>query len=223
MDENKKVVEDAGEVTLAKPPVKLSDEAIDEKVKELEQILINNHYQYSDKAYRLAREIIINDKEVMDDKTYCLALYAYHLHYEHHKKLDEDVYVMIELYRLIMMKQNKLPRAKALILTDFTVPEIIKKAVFEVCAFVPSTLKKIKKRFIMVQLAIGLVFAFIAFGLLHINIFVVLLIIAAVTLINCKISLGTVEKVYFQEQAMTSSAHCKDKELVDFDRRILNS
>lgn len=205
--------------------VHYSDEEIDEKVDLLIKAIKANNYQYSDDIYNQAKVIAKNSKDYLDDKTYYWVLYAYNLKYVKEENKNARIFIMMRIRNLIKMtamKEEK--RAKALTYTNFEMDEHVNAEVEEVCAFIGQTQKKMRMKFLLAQLALGLIFiGVVVLFFKAIPLIGAIGIAVLITLLNYFVSSKSINRMYIIEQTNCSKSYCKDQEIKDFDAPVMNS
>lgn len=206
---------------------KYSDAEIDEMRNQLKELIISNNYKTNEDIENLSEKIAYNSKDYLDDETYFWVMYAYGLRYkgkEDKESKNSYNFILAELYNYFKMKDGKKRRAQALTFKEeFVVDEKLKAEILKDCSFIEDTIKKTRRKFLFMEIGMGLIFAAVAIFFVKISVISALLIAAGITAINYFISIRNIERTYLMEQVRTSKSYCNDEEIKDFDLPVLNS
>ncbi|NCC53897.1 MAG: hypothetical protein EOM11_00200 [Erysipelotrichia bacterium] len=221
VEEEVEVLEDGNtEKPVEEEKATYSDSEIDEKVSFLKDCLKDNNYEASDMSNRIAKEIANNSKEYLDNDTFLWVMYAYALKYAKEENKNAERYCYIRMKNILDAEEGKDRKPRALTFVNNSLNEKIKEEVALNTAFMNDVIKGIRKQFLVMEVIMLIIFAFVIKVLLSYTILMTIFFTFVVGAFNYAFTFKNLKKKYYVNQTNTSKSYCQDEELIEFDRPV---
>lgn len=197
-----------------------SDQEIDEKVSFLKDSLKDNDYEVNDMCIRVAKEIATNSKDYLDNDTYLWVMYVYAHKYKLEDNKNAERYCYIRMKNILDAELNKERKPRALTFVSNTLTDSIKDEVEKNTDFMIDVVNGIKKQFLIMQLVMLVIVAFVFKVFLRYDILVIAILTLITGLFSYSFTFKNLKKKYYINQTNTSKSYCNDEELLEFDRPV---